>query len=88
MQTSASKENDYDPNDLESVENFWEGARIEHKGKTIGFSHRINQTESANTKVKVTLNLSPNVLQYFKNTGDDWQTRLNEALLEYVATHR
>jgi uncharacterized protein (DUF4415 family) len=36
-------------------------------------------------KHQVTLRLAPNVIRYFKDSGDGWQTRLNETLEEYVA---
>ena len=58
-QTLATEQPSYNPDDLDSVENFWEGSRIEHQGKIIGVSHRIK----------------------------DWQTRMDEALIEYIETH-
>jgi uncharacterized protein (DUF4415 family) len=36
------------------------------------------------TKQLVSVRYSPEVLQYFKATGTGWQTRMNEALLEWV----
>ena len=39
------------------------------------------------TKQLVSVRYSPEVLQYFKATGDGWQTRMNEALLEWVNNH-
>lgn len=36
------------------------------------------------TKQLVSVRYSPEVLQYFKSTGDGWQTRMNDALLEWV----
>ena len=36
------------------------------------------------TKTKVTIRLSPRVVEHFKSRGKGWQTRINEALLEYV----
>jgi len=36
------------------------------------------------TKQLVSVRYSPEVLQYFKATGAGWQTRMNEALLEWV----
>ena len=37
------------------------------------------------TKQLVSVRYSPEVLQYFKGTGTGWQTRMNEALLEWVS---
>ena len=36
------------------------------------------------TKQLVSVRYSPEVLQYFKATGAGWQTRMNDALLEWV----
>lgn len=38
----------------------------------------------APTKQLVSVRYSPEVLQYFKATGSGWQTRMNDALLEWV----
>lgn len=37
---------------------------------------------------KITLRLSPKVTQYFKATGKNWQSRIDEVLLEYIETHQ
>ena len=39
----------------------------------------------APTKQLVSVRYSPEVLEYFKSTGTGWQTRMNEALLEWVS---
>ena len=36
-------------------------------------------------KQQVTLRLAPKVIRYFKQSGEGWQTRLNEALETYIA---
>ncbi len=40
--------------------------------------------QHAPTKQLVSVRYSPEVLQYFKATGAGWQTRMNDALLEWV----
>jgi len=40
------------------------------------------------TKVSLTVRYSPEVVAFFKATGSGWQTRMDEALREYVAEHR
>ncbi|MFI4940140.1 MAG: BrnA antitoxin family protein [Burkholderiales bacterium] len=40
------------------------------------------------TKVAVTVRYSPEVVEYFNATGDGWQTRMNDALRDYVAHRR
>ena len=43
--------------------------------------------KSANTKQLVSVRYSPEVLEYFKSTGEGWQSRMDGVLREYV-THR
>lgn len=40
------------------------------------------------TKERVTIRLSPEVTAYFRATGKGWQTRVDQALKEYVDAHR
>ncbi len=39
------------------------------------------------TKQLVSVRYSPEVLNYFKASGAGWQTRMNEALKQWVSTH-
>ena len=43
--------------------------------------------KSANPKQLVSLRYSPEVLAYFKSTGDGWQSRMDGVLREYVTRH-
>ena len=43
--------------------------------------------KSASTKQLVSVRYSPEVLAYFKGTGEGWQSRMDGVLREYV-THR
>lgn len=40
---------------------------------------------SATKKLLVSVRYSPEVLDYFKATGEGWQTRMDSALQDYVA---
>lgn len=40
------------------------------------------------TKEQVAIRLSPDVLEYFRAGGSGWQTRMDEALREYVNNHK
>ncbi|VAW31987.1 hypothetical protein MNBD_CHLOROFLEXI01-1019 [hydrothermal vent metagenome] len=40
------------------------------------------------TKDRITIRLSREVTEYFRATGKGWQTRIDEALLEYVEAHQ
>jgi uncharacterized protein (DUF4415 family) len=39
-------------------------------------------------KVPVTVRLDPEVVEFFREAGQGWQTRLNSALVDYVARRR
>ena len=41
----------------------------------------------ANPKVQVSIRYSPEVIAYFKATGRGWQTRMDEALRDWIAEH-
>jgi uncharacterized protein (DUF4415 family) len=43
--------------------------------------------KSANRKLLVSVGYSPEVVAYFKSTGDGWQSRMDSVLLKYVAKH-
>ena len=43
--------------------------------------------KSASTKQLVSVRYSPEVLAYFKATGEGWQSRMDGVLLRYVTRH-
>ena len=43
--------------------------------------------KSASTKQLVSVRYSPEVLAYFKSTGDGWQSRMDGVLRAYVTRH-
>ena len=42
---------------------------------------------SDNKKLLVSVRYSPEVIEYFKSTGQGWQSRMDAVLLRYVARH-
>lgn len=44
--------------------------------------------KSANPKILLSVRYSPDVVEYFKSTGEGWQSRMDEVLREYVEQHR
>ncbi len=44
--------------------------------------------KSAVHKQPVTVRLDPQILEFFRGGGRGWQTRMNEALAEYVSKQR
>lgn len=43
--------------------------------------------KSASTKQLVSIRYSPEVLAYFKSTGEGWQGRIDRVLRDYVTSH-
>ena len=43
--------------------------------------------KSENRKLLVSVRYSPEVVAYFKSTGDGWQSRMDGVLRQYVARH-
>ena len=39
------------------------------------------------TKERITIRLSPEVVQRFRDTGDGWQTRVDSALKDWLKSH-
>jgi uncharacterized protein (DUF4415 family) len=39
------------------------------------------------TKERITIRLSPEVVQRFRDTGDGWQTRVDSALKDWLRSH-
>ena len=48
----------------------------------------VGRPRAAVHKERISIRLSPEVTAYFRSTGKGWQTRLDEALKEYVEAHR
>jgi uncharacterized protein (DUF4415 family) len=70
----------YDPNDPAAVEAFWKNATVRRPGQR-GPGRRAK-------KVLLSVRYSPEVVEYFKSTGEGWQTRMDEALKEWMTSHR
>ena len=44
--------------------------------------------QKAPTKERITIRLSPEVVQRFRDTGDGWQTRVDAALKDWLKSHQ
>ncbi|WP_439327706.1 BrnA antitoxin family protein [Lonepinella sp. BR2357] len=47
----------------------------------------IGRPRLVSPKKSITIRLDENILQHFKATGNGWQTRMNNALQEWIASH-
>lgn len=70
----------YDPNDPAEVEAFWKDATLRRPGQR-GPGRKAK-------KVLLSVRYSPEVVDYFKSTGEGWQKRMDEALKDWVASRR
>ncbi len=64
----------------------WDGA-VMKRGATVLGTVRVRGTQKAPTKIATSIRLSADVLEYFKSTGAGWQTKVDEALRDYVQAH-
>ncbi|MDF7681219.1 BrnA antitoxin family protein [Enterobacteriaceae bacterium ESL0689] len=64
---------------------FFENATL-HDGKKIIRRGRPASTQP--TKQSVTIRYSPEVIEAFRSTGKGWQTRMDDALKEWLSEHR
>lgn len=64
----------------------WEGAALKQGGVEVGRA-RTRGPNRRPTKEQVAVRYSPEVLAAFRATGRGWQTRMNEALRDWLKTH-
>ncbi len=56
----------------------YDGDRLVGRGRPLG----------TGTRTPVTISLDRGVVEFFKQSGPGWQTRMNEVLLEWVKRNR
>jgi len=64
----------------------WEGAVLKQGGVEVGRA-RTRGVNRAPVKEQVAVRYSPEVLSAFRATGAGWQTRMNDALKDWLRTH-
>jgi len=77
-----------DDNPEWTTEDFRQAKTFAHLPKTL--QDKLRQTRGPNktpTKERITIRLSPEVVQYFRASGDGWQARIDAALKEWVVRH-
>ncbi len=47
----------------------------------------VGRPKSENPKEAVSIRFSPEVVSYFRSTGNGWQTRIDNILKDYVESH-
>lgn len=74
----------FDSDSPRTTEGDWEGAAMKQNGVPLG---RIRGPQKNPTKVQVAIRYDRDVLAAFRATGKGWQTRMNDALREWLASH-
>lgn len=73
-----------DPDDApELTEDWFEGATL-HEGSVVKRLPGQRGPGKKRPKESVTLRLDAEILEHFRQTGDGWQTRINDALMKMV----
>ena len=67
----------YDPNDEAAVKAFFDTATVVRR----------RGPQKTPTKRLVTMRLSPDVVDKFRATGTGWQTRVDNAVKDWLKTH-
>ena len=75
-----------DPDSPSTCVSDWEGAVLKHGGVVVGLA-RTRGPNRGPLKEQVAVRYSPDVLAAFRSTGAGWQTRMNEALRDWLRTH-
>ena len=56
--------------------------------KTLLAKLKVRGPQKEPTKERITIRLSPEVVQRFRDTGDGWQTRVDTALKDWLKSHK
>ena len=69
-----------------TTETDWDGATMRLGGRDIG-TLRLRGPQKTPVKVSTTVRFDTEVLEAFRATGRGWQTRMNDALKDWLKTH-
>jgi uncharacterized protein (DUF4415 family) len=83
--SKGSRRNWRDPDDAPEITDQWiAGAELYHGKKMV----RRGRPAGTAKKTQTTVRISNEVLAFFRASGRGWQTRMDEALRKFVASHR
>lgn len=87
---AAEADPDNPPLDEEALPRMRPASEV-HPGVVEAYRHggiqRRRGPQKAPTKERITIRLSPEVVEHFRATGRGWQGRVDEALREYIREH-
>lgn len=79
-----------DPDDLEWTDRLFQDAKSLKDSdlpKSFKVAAKRGRPKAQKTKVLLSVRYSPEVVEFFKTSGKGWQTRMDEVLRDYVASH-
>lgn len=81
-----------DPEMIDDENPEWTDAEVRHAvpvtGLPVSLQTRLcGRPKATVTKERISLRLSPDVLEAFRATGEGWQTRIDAALRDWLKTH-
>jgi uncharacterized protein (DUF4415 family) len=74
----------YDPNDVAAVEAFWKDGFVSHSHAELKAQLAVRRRGPG--RAPTTIRFDPDVLAALKATGKGWQTRVNDAMREWLKT--
>jgi uncharacterized protein (DUF4415 family) len=85
----------YDPNDPKAVAAFWQNGVVVKDGGVVAVRAALAERRKPGqrgpgkrpAKMAINIRVSPEVLDAFKATGEGWQTKVDEALKEWLKDH-
>ena len=86
MNGSTGKTTQTNPDSQRTTVADWEGAVLKQGGVEVGRA-RTRGPNIQPLKEQVAAQYSPDVLTAFRATGAGWQTRMNDALRDWLRTH-
>lgn len=82
--SDATKTGWVDPDDAPELDDAWFERADHHRGEALVRRGR----PSGSAKVSTTIRFDADVVEAFKREGPGWQTRMNEALRDWLARRR
>lgn len=76
----------HDADSPRTVESDWDGALLKRNGTVLG-QIKTRGKGKRPAKEQVAIRYDAEVLTYFRASGKGWQTRMNEALKEWLKQH-
>jgi len=74
-----------DPDDAPELDDAWFREADLYEGKRLV---RRGRPRAASRKVSTTIRFDRDVVEAFRSDGEGWQTRMNDALRQWLSEHR